>query len=318
MSYVVLGATGHIGNNLVRFLVNAKEKVTVLARRIDESLKNLNINYIICNIFDPNDLNKYISKDDIVINLVGIIDIKNKLKEETMRVNYEGAVKITDVCLQKKVKKYIYCSSVDAIYKHDQTSVIKEPEFMECDKLIDNYPHTKALATEYVMNKMKEKHDTLISIVYPSAVIGVNDYKPSMIGKVVKDCIDGKMEFGVKGGYNFIDVDDVINAIYLISKKDISDTFILSGFNITVKELYQVINRELGVKRKIWRVPMFIVRIACLFVPYLSKFTIKTILENHNYDSTKAKELLGLELTPFEETIKKTINWFKENNKSKK
>ncbi len=314
MSYVIIGATGHIGNNLVRFLVSANEEVVILARRLDEKLKKLKVEYYVLDIFNQDELVKYIKEDDIVINLVAIIDIKNKLKEKTLQVNYKGTIKITDVCIQNKVKKYIYCSSVDAIYKSDQTSIIKEPNHMECDKLVYNYPYTKALATQYVMDKMKEDHETLISIIYPSAVIGVNDYKPSMIGKVIQDCIKGKREFGIKGGYNFIDVDDVVRAIYKISKQNISDTFILSGHNVTIIELYKAINKELNTKRKIWKIPMWIVKIACLFVPYLSKFTIETILENHNYDASKAKEKLNWELTSFEETIHKTVQWFKKNN----
>lgn len=311
MAYVIIGATGHIGNNLVRFLVKNKEDVTVLARRIDKNISELNIKYVVCDIFSDNDLRKNICTDDIVIHLAGIIDIKNKLKQETYDINYLGTVKITDICLEKKVKKYIYCSSVDAIYKCDQTSIIREPEKMEITNFHYNYPKTKAMATQYVLDRMKEQNETLISIVYPSAVIGVHDYKPSMIGKVVKDCIDNKAEFGVKGGYNFIDVDDVCNAIYKITKSNISDTFILSGFNVTVFELYQMINKELGKKRRIWKIPMWIVRLISPFVPYLSKFTIETILENHNYDSTKAQKLLNWQLTPFDQTVRKTIKWFK-------
>lgn len=314
MAYVIIGATGHIGNNLVRFLVSKNEKVRVLARRVDHNLKDIDIDYVVCNLFNKEDLKKNIHEKDIVINLMAIIDIKNKLKEETMHVNYEGCVLITDVCIENKVSKYIYCSTVDAIYKPDSTSTIVEPDYIDCSKFKNNYPYTKGLATNYVIDKMKEKTDTLISIVYPSAVIGINDYKPSMIGKVVLDAINGKMEFGVKGGYNFIDVDDVVSAIYSISSSDISDTFILSGHNVSVIELYQMINKELNVKRKIVKIPMWVVRMACPFVPYLSKFTIETILENHNYDSSKAKQCLNWHLTPIEETIKKTVQWFKENN----
>ena len=107
MAYVITGATGHIGNNLVRRLIQNNEDVKVLVRRIDKSIENLNIKYCVGDIFNEDFLNQNIDPDDIVIHLAGIIDIKNKLKEETNKINYIGTVTITDVCIRKKVKKYI-------------------------------------------------------------------------------------------------------------------------------------------------------------------------------------------------------------------
>lgn len=309
MAYVITGATGHIGNNLVRTLIKQNEKVKVLVRKIDQSIDNLPIEYVIGNIFDEKFLNDNIGKDDIVIHLAGIIDIKNKLKEETNTINYEGTVKITNVCINKQVKKYIYCSTVDCIYKDDHDSEIVEPEYIDISKFTQNYPISKGKATQYVIDKMKVYDN--ISIVYPSAVIGVNDWKPSSIGRVVRDCIDGKMQFGIKGGYNFIDVDDVVTAVINLSRLDINGSYILSGHDVTVFELYQTINKKLNVKRKIWKIPLFIVKLAIPFVPYLSKFTIDTLQENHNYDNRKAIKELNLKLTNFNETIEKTVDWFK-------
>ena len=56
---------------------------------------------------------------------------------------------------------------------------------------------------------------------------------------------------------------------------------------------------------------MFIAKMAIPFVPYLSKFTFDTLQENHNYDNSHAMNELNLILTPFEETISKTVEWFK-------
>lgn len=313
MSYVVTGCTGHIGNNLVRYLVGQHEDVKVLVRRVDKSIDALNVEYAIGDIFNKEFLNNHINQGDIVIHLAGIIDIKNKLEKETNEINFIGTKTITDVCLEKKVKHYVYCSSVDAIYKENEDDEILEPTKMEPDKFSWNYPKSKAKATEYVLNKMNESHDTNISIVYPSAVFGIHDYKPSYVGKVIMDAINGKMEFGVKGGYNFIDVIDVVKAIYQASLKTENGSYILSGNNVTVFEMYDTINKALGKKKKVWKIPLFIAKMAIPFVPYLSNFTFLTLLENHNYNNNKAKEELGLVVTPFEDTVKNTVEWFKEN-----
>lgn len=313
MSYVVTGCTGHIGNNLVRYLIEQNEDVRVLVRRVDKSIASLKVEFVIGDIFNEEFLNSHINEGDIVIHLAGIIDIKNKLAKETNEINFIGTKTITDVCITKKVKHYVYCSSVDAIYKENEFDKINEPTKMEPDKFNWNYSKSKAKATEYVLNKMNESSNTHISIVYPSAVFGIHDYKPSYVGKVIIDAIKGKMEFGIKGGYNFIDVRDVVKAIYQASLKNENGSYILSGNNVTVFEMYDTINKALGKKKKVWKIPLFIAKMAIPFVPYLSNFTFLTLLENHNYDNTKAKEELGLVVTPFEDTVNVTVEWFKQN-----
>lgn len=317
MAYVLTGATGHIGNNLARMLTSQNEKVKLLVRKIDESIEGLDVEYIVGNVFDKEFLLKNIEKDDIVIHLAGIIDIKNKLQKETYDINFMGAVKVTNAAIEKKAKRYIYCSTVDCIYKENEYDIVKEPARMRVEMFNQNYPISKARATEYVLNKMKEKPYTSIAIIYPSCVFGIHDYKPSAIGKVIVDAIKGKTEFGINGGYNFIDVEDVVKAIITLSKMDNNDSYILSGHNITVRQMYETINNALGVNRKIRKMPLFLVKLAIPFVPYLSKFTLQTITENHNYDNSKAIKELNLELTPFDISINNTINWFKNKMKGK-
>lgn len=310
MAYIITGATGHIGNNLVKKLVELKKEVKVLVRKIDQSINNLPIEYIVGNIFDQEFLNKNISSDDIVIHLAGIIDIKNKNKEQVFKINYEGANLITNICLQKNIKKYIYCSSVDAI-EMTKGSLVKEPKDINVENIKGNYGKSKALATLYVKKIMKENPDFNASIVYPSAVIGPNDWKPSAIGKMVQDSIDKKMQFGIKGGYNFVDVDDVVNAIITLSESDFKDDYILSGEIVSVYKMYQLTNKAIGVKRKVPRLPMFLVWLGIPFVPYLSPIVFELLKTNPEYDCSKAIRDLNYQLTPFEKTIEKTVNWFK-------
>lgn len=312
MAYIITGATGHIGNNLVKALLQQHEKVVILARKIDRSIEGLDVDYQIGNIFDQQFLENVITSEDIVLHLAGVIDIKNNRKEQTMRINYEGTKTITDVCIQKKVKRYIYFSSVDAIDKENIPAMQKigEPVCMHPEKFRDNYSHSKALATEYVMEQRKQHPELSIHILYPSAVIGANDFKPSSIGKVIQDIIQGKMQFGVKGGYNFVDVDDVVHATLVLCQQEVEGDFILSGVNVSVYALYEIVNQHLGRKKKTWKIPLWLVYICIPFVPYLSRFVLKTINESHNYDNTKMIEQLSTSPTAFDQTIEKTIRFF--------
>lgn len=104
MAYVVTGATGHIGNNLVKRLIGLNQKVRILTRRVDESIDNLQAEYKIGDVFNREFLLENINSEDVVIHLAGVIDVKNNKKEQTMKINYEGTKLITDICIEKKVK----------------------------------------------------------------------------------------------------------------------------------------------------------------------------------------------------------------------
>ncbi len=311
MAYIITGATGHIGNNLAKDLINHGKNVVILVRKIDESIANLNAKIVIGNLSDKSFLEKNIHEDDVVLHLAGVIDIKNNKPQETYQINYELTKTLFEVCEVKKIARFIYFSSVDCIYKKAD-EIINEPVAIFPDRFIDNYSHTKALATQYIFNARLSHPKMKINILYPSAVIGKNDFKPSYIGKVVKDIIAKKRQFGVKGGYNFVDVDDVVKATEIIIDKKIDGDFLLTGFPVTIYEFYNIVNRHLGRKRRIWKIPLFVARLSIPFVPYLSKFVLKTINENYNYDNHKLKNVLGLNLTNFDDTIEKTIKFFKE------
>lgn len=310
MKYVVTGATGHIGNTIVKYLLKEKKEVRVLLRKIDSSISNLDIEYCVGDVFNEQFLALNIEKDDVVIHLAGIIDIKNKLKEETYRINYLGTKLIADISLKKKAKQFIYFSSVDAIYKEDINKKISEPNRMYPDKLKDYYGISKALATNYILNLSKIQSSMAITVLYPSAVIGINDFKPSYIGKVVSDVIKNKMEFGIDGGYDFVDVEDIARFTLNVVNNNLSGSYILSGTRVTVKQMYQALNFALNKEKKILKLPTWIVYLAMPFVPYLSKFTLKTLREMPKYDCSKALNV-GYKITPFMDTIKNSVEFHK-------
>ena len=310
MAYVITGATGHIGNNLVRMLVSNNEEVRVIVRKIDESLENLPIEFIIGNFYEEETLEKAIKEGDVLIHLAGYIDLKNNKKKETFFINYESIKGLAEFAYRKKVKKFVYSSSVDAIYKEKKVPIY-EKDYLDTSKLKSNYSLSKALGTNYLIDFKKDHPDFNMAIFYPSGCVGINDYKPSAIGKVIKDVIKGKMEFGVSGGYSFVDVRDVSQGIIEICKRDKQGSYIFSGEIVSIMELYTMINRVLGIKRIKIKVPLCIVKLSIPFVPYLSKFALKTINDNCDYRSDKAIKDLDFTARPFIETIEDTVEWFK-------
>ncbi len=311
MKYIITGSTGHIGNNIARTLINANKEVILLVRRIDESIKGMNATIVKGDVFNKEFLLNNINAGDVVIHLAGVIDIKNNKKEETLKINYEGTKTILDVSIINKASRFIYFSSTDCIDFEKDVEVL-EPTNINPDKFVDNYSKSKALATKYVMDVRNANHNLLINILYPSAVIGINDYKPSSIGKVVIDIINNKMQFGIKGGYNFVDVLDISKALLKLLEVNNNEDYLLTGTYVSIFDFYHIVNKTLNKKKKTIKIPTIIVYPFIPFIPYLSKFVIKTIKQKPNFNNQKFKLLLNNDIITFDQTIKNTVDFFKQ------
>ena len=165
---------------------------------------------------------------------------------------------------------------------------------------------------QYVLDAIKANESFNASIVIPSAVIGINDYKPSAIGNAIWHAVKGRHEWGIKGGYNFVDVFDVCEAIHTVAGKWDREQYILAGNYVTVREMYEYINNCLHITKKPTIVPTWLAYIVCPFVNVLNYATIKTLRMKRDYSSEKAFKNLNYHVTPFDKTINKTVEWFKE------
>ena len=315
--FVITGASGHIGNNLVRMTEKffPEIKITALTRRtVGKELDGTKCTQVIGDICDENFLSENIKDGDTVVHLAALIDLTDKKKEETYKINFLATKKICNVCFAKKNVRFIYVGSVDAIAKHG-SGKISEPDDYFPDKIEGNYGKTKAMAAKYVLSKIKENEDFSAAIVLPSAVVGINDFKPSAVGKVFADTLSGKPEFGIKGGYNFVDVEDVCRVILTLCQNQKRGQYIVSGENVSVREVYGKINAVTGRKSRPIIIPTGLVYLFLPFVKVLNKITMKSLSEPHDYDSSKAEKDLGFTPTPIDETFEKTVKWFERNMK---
>ncbi len=320
--FVVTGATGHIGNTIARMLCGENRDVVLIVRRADdEAISGFGADYAVGSFYDPVFLNGLLTEDDIVIHCAGMIAITDEDADEVMRVNYGGTKILADVCARNRVKKFVYISSVDAIYKPDACSPITEPNAFFPEKLEGIYGKSKAMATEYIF-RLAGEGVLNASVAYPTAVIGPYDYKISNVGQVILDFITNKPLARVEGCYNFVDVRDVARAVIQIAEKPESGSYILGGEVVTVTRLFEILSpicgREVPMKLPIWFVNAFS-GLGVLYYkvrgkkPVFSRFALKTLNSNCNYDISRAGAELGYSPRSAAETLADSAKWLYEN-----
>ena len=174
MKVVVTGATGHIGNVLVRDLINKGYEVTslVLNEKDAEILKELNTKIVYGDVRKLETLVSAFEGAEIVFHLAGIIEIGSGNKRKVHEVNVDGSKNVVAACKMAHVKKLVYTSSVHAI--PEKAGVITETREFSPKLVKGTYAKSKAEATNYILNSNSE--DLEVIIVHPSGVIGPYEY----------------------------------------------------------------------------------------------------------------------------------------------
>lgn len=320
MKYLITGATGHIGNDLVRLLLGKNYQVKILIRnQNDPSIVDLDCEKVIGDITSSASLDAFFEDDAIVVHSAGMIDLTEKHLEEMLKINFEATQMITQKCIKHHCK-LIFLGSSDAIPA--TTHQISEPDGFPLEGLDNYYGITKAMACDYVYKALKQG---LLegTIICPSCVLGNNDVKGSTQGAAIYKQSKRRIGYVLKGHYNFVDVAAVSDGILKASLKEhLAPVYLFTGVDVSVKELYKAIFKATGKKPHYMYIPMFLAYIGAFFAtpyykltkkkPVLTKVMLDTISLDVVFDNQLAKEDLDFLPTDFDELIAKTINWFKE------
>ncbi|MBN2540569.1 MAG: NAD-dependent epimerase/dehydratase family protein [Bacilli bacterium] len=323
MKCFVTGATGHIGNVLVRKLYEDGHKMTSLVLPKDDiSMIEPYTEIIRGNILDTEFLEDVVKNYDWVFHLAGIVEIGTGRKRKIYTVNVEGTRNILSACQKNHIKRLIYTSSVHAVEELPKGQAMKEVDVFDPLLVKGHYAKSKAIATNIILNQEDDGLETIV--VCPSGVIGPYDFQLSNTGQVFIDYMLGRLTAYVGGSYNFVDVRDVAAGIIIAAKigKD-KNSYLLSGDNITVKELLDTIAEFSGKKKIKTRLAYWFILAMSYFAelyykimkqkPLFTHYSVKVLHSNHLFDNSKAKKELGFTTRPLKQSIQDTLLFAQEH-----
>lgn len=329
--YVVTGANGFLGNNVVRKLVDPPyNEVRALVLPVDKtgSLKGLNCKIYRGDVTKKDTLNDIFEIDGnaelYVIHCAAIVYIKSKYNPLVYEVNVNGTKNVIEKVLERNAK-LVYVSSVHAITEKPNRETITEIKDFEPNKVEGLYAKTKAEIAKYVL-EMTDKRGLNACIVHPSGIIGPSDFGNSHLTQLVTDFANGRLTACVKGGYDFVDVRDVADGILnACNKGKKGECYILSNRYVEIKELLDIVS-EASHMRKIKTVlPMWFAKATAplseLYYsllkqpPLYTRYSLYTLTSNSNFSNEKAKNELGYINRDLRETITDTLKWLKEQGR---
>lgn len=317
----VTGATGHIGNVLVRQLAALGETVRAVVPPFESPaiLTGLPVQIVRGDVTVPGDMIRAFAGADTVFHLAGIIAIDESQRDLMERVNVGGAENVLAACRECRVRRLIYVSSVHAFIDPPHTEQIDEHTAIDPEAVLGAYAVTKAKAVRRVFAAAEEGMD--IVTVHPTGVIGPYDSTVSHTGQMIRDYMAGRyLRFFFNGAYDFVDVRDVAQGLILAWKNGKSgQNYILSGNRTTIKELFNTLSGLTGKKRPAVRIPLWIIRAVIPFEwvrsrvrrvkPSITRYSLKVLLSNSRISCAKAAAELGYRPRPLQDTLSDTVEW---------
>jgi dihydroflavonol-4-reductase len=321
--FVVTGATGHIGNVLVRELLAGDTVVRAIILPDDDkrSLAGLDIKTVYGDVTDLVSLESAFAGADLVFHLAGIITIMPGMAGVLERVNVGGMRNVIAACRANNIRRLIYTSSIHAIAEPPHGIVIDESQPFDPDRVLGDYARSKARATLILLDEIRKGGLDAV-ICCPTGVIGPWDYGISNIGQLIIDFASGYLKSYVSGAYDFVDVRDVAHGLILAADKGQPGRhYILSGAQVQVSELLKELAVDIGYPAPTYRIPTIIARTAGILAsvyyrlirrkPVFTAYSIDVLQSNSLVSSARAREELGFTSRPWQESIRDHVEWFR-------
>lgn len=327
--YLVTGACGHLGSQIVKQLVLRGERVRVLTLPGENNslLSGLKVESVSGDVRDIDSLRPFfqtVPEDDVyVIHAAGIVTIAAKVDENLRRVNVEGTGNIVKLCMENKVRRLLYVSSVHALPEQPRGETVREADAFLSSAVSGAYAKTKAEATQTVLEA--GRNGLNVAVVHPSGIIGPGDIGSNHSNQIFRDYLYGRLPAIVKGGYDFVDVRDVAAGCLLaLEKGKPGNCYILANTHYEIRQLTDMLQKFAGIKRRPLALPLWLVSAFAPLAetldklrsqrPLFTRYSLYTLSSNDCFSSEKAKTELGYTVRPMEETMRDIVLWEREKH----
>jgi len=272
---LVTGGTGFLGAYIIQELVNKGHQVKAIRRSrklpffIPASVLE-KVEWVDGDILDITSLEETMEGMDMVIHAAAKVSSVARERKEMYKTNIEGTANVVNVALEKKIKKLIYISSVAALGRSAQGSIVNEGKQWEEKNLHTHYAISKYHAEMEVWRGIAEGQDAII--LNPSTILGYGDWNNTSCA-LFKTAYD-EFPWYTEGVNGFVDVQDTAKAVVLLLQTKISgERFLLSCDNWSFHELLNSIANEFTKKRPHRKATPFLGAIAWRWEKIKSVFT---------------------------------------------
>jgi nucleoside-diphosphate-sugar epimerase len=319
---LITGATGLVGSHLLKELATTSADIIALYHNTKPSAAIEKLaTWKQVDILDITALECAMQNVQQVYHCAAMVSFNPKEKAFIHQLNIEGTTNVVNACIHAGVKKLVHVSSVAALGKMSTSEMITEKMQWSEEANNSEYGKTKYLSEMEVWRGIGEGLHAVI--LNPSIILGAGDWNNGSTG-IFKTAYN-EFPWYTNGSNGFVDVEDVAKAMFLLMNSSIiNERFIVSGWNLSYKKVFDTIAITFGKKQPhkkvtpllaviVWRVA----QLKSFFTgakPLLTKETAASAQINIAYDNSKLlKQFPQFKYASFEQSIERICGELKLN-----
>jgi dihydroflavonol-4-reductase len=321
MTILVTGATGLLGNNVVRALLHRGETVRVLVRQTGElpPLAGLTVERKLGDVRDAESVRRACQGVSAVIHAAALVHIGWSRLREQRSINLDGTRNVAAAALAANAR-LVHVSTVNTLGVGRRDRVLDE-ESPRTGQVPCGYVVTKREAEAVVQQHIAQGLNAVI--VNPAFMLGPWDWKPSS-GQMLLQVARKFTPLAPTGGCTLCDVRDVADGVLAaLARGESGRNYILAGHRLSYHDLWRLMAEVTGGKPPWFRAGPLMRIIGAQGgdawgqltgrEPSLNSAAVTMSGQFHYYSSARAEVELGYRSRPVRETITDAWRWFQEH-----
>lgn len=319
---LVTGASGHIGNNLIRALLERGERVRALVRTTEtpDALRGLDVEIARGDLRDEASLDAAMRGCNKLFHVAAMISIRNGDRAALWDTNVLGTRRLMRTAARRGVERVVHTSSFGAIGQNHH-GASNEEGFLDPFESVMDYERSKASAELEVMREALRGLDVVI--VNPTATVGPFDFRPSLVGKTIVEFGQGKMKAYVPGAFDWVAMRDVVEGHLLAMEHGKrGERYLLSGEQHALDEILQWLSEDTGRPVPKLKISPNLMQGVAVFKDWVERRFFPKKYPRFNYhsirlltcgkygDNSRAQQELGLKSTSVREAFRGAVQWF--------
>jgi dihydroflavonol-4-reductase len=330
MKVLVTGATGFIGANLVRRLVERGDEVTCLIRKPNLCLEGLDVRLLTAPLGDrPEEiaaLRLAIRGCEGLYHVAGLFDSSPGGLARMRQVHIYGTRGLLRAAEREGVRRAVICSSSVTVGIGTRAAPGDEETLLNPDVI---YGRSGALR-DYYNTKIQEEElalgwsDLEVVVVNPDYIIGPWDVKPTS-GQMILTMAKHWVPLYPRGGKCFQHVRDCADGhILAMDRGTPGRRYLLGNENLSYQEFMGLVASVVGQRPPVLPMSRSVIQLAGVagrvgrninphrFVG-LDTQVLQSMQQERYRSGLRAREELGVPATPVRTAIEEAYTWFREH-----